>query len=247
MGKLDGKAAVVTGASRGIGAAIAERLARDGASVVVNYNRGAKEAEAVVARIAAAGGKAVGVQADLARTGDAAKLFSTAVDRFGRLDILVNNAGVFEFLPLGKVTEDHFDRQFNTNVKGLLFASQGAVAAFGEKGGVIVNVSSGVSIRPVPGACVYSATKAAVDAITKSLAAELAPRVRVNSVLPGPVESDGIMALVGSEEFRARMLARSPAGRLGQPDDIANVVSFLVSDDAAWVTGEQIAAMGGLR
>jgi len=238
---------VVTGASKGIGAAIAERLARDGASVVVNYNRSAKDAEAVVARIAASGGKAVGVQADVARPGEAAKLFATAVDRFGRLDILVNNAGVFEFQPLANVTEEHFDRHFNTNVKGLLFAAQGAAAAFGEAGGVIVNLSSVVSIRPVAGASVYSATKAAVDAITKSLAAELAPKVRVNSVLPGPVESDGVLALAGYEQFREAMMARSPAGRLGKVEDIANVVSFLVSDDAAWVTGEQITANGGLR
>ena len=247
MGTLAGKIAVVTGASKGIGAAIAERLARDGASVVVNYNRSAKEAEAVVARIAAGGGKAVAIQADVARAGDAAKLFAAALERFGRLDIHVNNAGVFEFQPLAKVDEDHFDRLFNTNVKGLIFASQEAAAAFGDAGGAIVNVSSVVSIRPAPGGSVYSATKAAVDAITKSLAAELAPKVRVNSVLPGPVDSEGVLAMAGSEQFRAAMLARSPTGRLGVPEDIAKVVAFLASDDAAWITGELITANGGLR
>ena len=248
MTKLTGKVAIVSGASKGIGAAIAERLAEDGAEVVVNYSKSAREAEAVVARIQAKGGKARAVHADVSKQAEAKALVDATLRDSGRLDILVNNAGVFEFLPLSNIHEEHFDRQFDLNVKGLLFTSQAAANAFSDHGGSIINISSVVSQSPVPNGSVYSATKAAVDAITKSLAAELGPKkILVNSVLPGMTETEGVQAMRGSKEMRANVVPQTPLGRIGQPRDIANVVSFLASDEAGWITGQAIPVSGGLR
>jgi 3-oxoacyl-[acyl-carrier protein] reductase len=248
MSNLTGKVAIVSGASKGIGAAIAERLAEDGAEVVVNYSKSAREAQAVVSRIQAKGGKARAVQADVSKHTEAKALVDATVRESGKLDILVNNAGVFEFLPLSNVHEEHFDRQFDLNVKGLLFASQAAASAFGDRGGSIINISSVASQSAIPNASVYSATKAAVDAITRSLAAELGPKkILVNSVLPGMTETEGVEAMNGSKEMRANIVPQTPLGRIGQPRDIANVVSFLASDEAGWITGQAIPVSGGLR
>ena len=248
MAKLTGKVAVVTGASKGIGAAIAEELARDGASVVVNYASSAEQAEAVVAKIKAAGGAAQAVRADVSKPAEARRLVDAAVSAFGRVDILVNNAGVYEFLPLQDVTEIHFDRMFDLNVRGLLFTTQAAVHAFGDRGGSIVNIGSVASQAPPPGGSVYSATKGAVDVLTRSLAAELGPKkILVNAVLPGPVETEGTQSLAEWDQFRAQFLPRTPLGRIGQPRDIATVVSFLATPDAGWITGQVIPVAGGLN
>jgi 3-oxoacyl-[acyl-carrier protein] reductase len=248
MAKLTGKVAVVTGASKGIGAAIAMELAKDGASVIVNYSSSATGAEAVVAKIKAAGGKAKAVRADVSKPAEAKQLIDAAVSEFGRFDILVNNAGVYDFLPLQQITEEHFDRMFDLNVKGLLFATQAAAGAFGEHGGSIVNIGSVASLSPPPGGSVYSATKGAVDVITKSLAAELGPRnILVNAVLPGPVETEGAQSMAEWDQFKAMLLPRTPLGRVGQPGDIASVVSFIASEDAGWITGQIIPVAGGLR
>jgi 3-oxoacyl-[acyl-carrier protein] reductase len=249
MAKLTGKVAVVTGASKGIGAGIAEELAKDGASVIVNYATSAQGADAVVAKIKAAGGKAKAVRADVSKPAEAKQLIDSAVSEFGKIDILVNNAGVYEFLPLQQITEQHFDRMFDLNVRGLLFATQAAAGAIGEQGGAIINIGSMASQAPPPAASVYSATKAALDAITRSLAAELGPRkILVNAVLPGPVETEGVQAMGnGGGDFIAQLVSRTPLGRIGQPRDIATVVSFLASDDAGWITGQIIPAAGGLR
>ena len=202
MSDLKGKVAIVTGASKGIGAAIAEKLAANGAAVVVNYSRSASEAEALVKRIRNGGSRAIAVQADLSRPAEAEKLFKRAIEEFGRVDVLVNNAGTYEFLPLSGIQEEHYNRMFDLNVKGLLFASQQAAAAFADGGGSIINISSVVSVSPKANASVYSATKAAVDAITKSLAAELGPRkILVNSILPGVTETEGLDAGPGIREF----------------------------------------------
>jgi len=248
MAKLTGKVAVVTGASKGIGAAIAKELAKDGAAVIVNYAASAQQAEAVVADIKSAGGKAKAVRADVSKPAEAKQLIDAAVSEFGRLDILVNNAGVYEFAPLEQITEQHFDRMFNLNVRGLLFATQAAAAAIGDHGGAIINIGSMASQTPPPAASVYSATKAALDAITQSLAAELGPKkILVNAVLPGPVETEGLQAMGGSDQFVAQLVSRTPLGRIGQPRDIARVVSFIASEDAGWITGQIIPAAGGLR
>lgn len=248
MAKLTGKVAIVTGASKGIGAGIAEELAKDGASVIVNYANSPKQAEAVVAKIKSAGGKAKAVKADVSKPAEAKQLADAAVSEFQRLDILVNNAGVYEFLPLPDITETHFDRMFNLNVRGLLFATQSAVGAFGDHGGSVINIGSMASQAPPPGGSVYSATKGALDAITRSLAAELGPRrILVNAVLPGPVETEGLQAMGGAHEFVTQLVSRTPLGRIGKPRDIATVVSFLASDDAGWITGQIIPAAGGLR
>ena len=248
MAPVAGKVAIVSGASKGIGAAIAEKLAEDGAQVIVNYAKSGKEADRVVARITEKGGKAKAVRADLSRPDEAKTVVDAAVREFGRVDILVNNAGVFEFLPLAEVNEAHFDRQFSLNVKGLLFATKAAVNVFGENGGSVINISSVASTSPQPNASVYIATKAAVDAITKSLAAELGPRkILVNSVLPGFTETEGVHAMNGSDGIRQSLVGRTPLGRAGQPRDIATVVSFLASDDAGWITGELIPVSGGLH
>jgi 3-oxoacyl-[acyl-carrier protein] reductase len=248
MTKLNGKVAVVTGASKGIGAAIAQELASAGAAVVVNYAKSPDQAEAVVARIKAGGGKAQAVKADVSKPAEARQLIDAAVSAFGRVDILVNNAGVYEFSPLAEISEDHFNRIFDLNVKGLLFATQAAAKAFNGHGGAIINISSLASQMPVPNAAVYSATKAAVDSLTRTLSVELGPQhVLVNSILPGPVETEGTHALGDFEAFRAQFLPRTPLGRIGQPKDIASVVSFLASGEAGWITGQVIPVAGGLH
>jgi 3-oxoacyl-[acyl-carrier protein] reductase len=248
MPNLKGKVAIVTGASKGIGAAIAEDLAREGASVVVNYSSSQQNAQEVVDRIKANGGSAKAVRADISKPAEARQLIDATLAEFGRADILVNNAGIYEFRPLPEVDEAHFHRMFDLNVKGLIFATQAAVKAFGENGGAVINISSMASLAATPNGSVYSATKAAVDSITRTLAAELGPKkILVNSVLPGPVETDGALSLSNWDEFSARLVQQTPLGRVGKPADIAKVVSFLASDDAGWITGQVIPVAGGLR
>ena len=249
MGKLKDKVAVVTGASKGIGASIAKHLAAEGAAVVVNYASSRAGADRVVSEITRAGGRAIAVQADLARPADITRLFSEARNAFGRLDILVNNAGVYEFQPIEDITEEHFHRQFDVNVLGLLLASKEAVKHFGATGGSIVNVSSTASRLMPPNTAVYTATKAAVDAITGVLAKELGPRgIRVNAVNPGMVETEGVHAAgIMESDFRKEIENKTPLGRIGQPGDIAPAVVFLASEDAGWVSGETLLVAGGLR
>lgn len=248
MAKLTSKVAVVTGASKGIGAAIAEELAKEGAAVIVNFASSAQGAEAVVSKIKVSGGKAKAVRADVSKPTDAKALIDSAVREFGRVDILVNNAGIYEWLPLPQITETHFDRMFDLNVKGLLFTTQAAAAAMDEQGGTIINIGSMASLSAPPSGSVYSASKAALDAITMSLAAELGPRkILVNAVLPGPVETEGAQSLDNWDQFKGMLLPRTPLGRIGQPHDIATVVSFLASEDAGWITGQIIPVAGGLR
>ena len=249
MSDLKGKVAVVTGASKGIGAGIARSLGAAGAAVAVNYSSSREGAERVVADIKAKGGKAIAVKGDVAKSADVRHLFDETEKAFGRLDVLVNNAGIYQFQPLEDITEDEFHRLFNTNVLGTILATREAVKHFGASGGSVINISSVASEDAVPTASVYSATKGAVDAVTRVLAAELGPRkIRVNAIAPGGVETEGTHAagVVGSD-FEKQMVARTALGRLGQPDDIARVAVFLASDDAAWLTGEQLAASGGLR
>ena len=246
MATLKGKVAVVTGASKGIGAAIAEKLAAEGASVVVNYAQSADGANKVVARIQKKGGRAIAVQADVSKVDQSKSLFEKSVKEFGKVDVLVNNAGVYEFQPLGNIYEDHYSRLFDINVKGLIFATQEAVRIFGDNGGSVVNISSVVSPSPMANASVYSATKAAVDAVTKALSKELGPKnIRVNSVLPGATETEGFDALEISGDIRKWAVSITPLGRLGKPEDISGLVAFLASDESAWVTGEIIRASGG--
>lgn len=247
MGKLAGRVAIVTGASKGIGAAIAKSMAAEGASVVVNYASSREGADRVVGEITAAGGKAVAVQGDMAKAADVKALFEAAKKTFGKLDVLVNNAGVFEFFPLEAFTEAEFHRQFNINVLGPTLAAQEALKYFPADGGSIINVSSVAAYNPPAYSVVYSATKAALDTITRVLAAELGPRnIRVNSLNPGGVETEGThrIGVIGSD-FEKDMVRRTSLGRLGQPDDIAKVAVFLASDDAAWITGERITVSGG--
>jgi 3-oxoacyl-[acyl-carrier protein] reductase len=247
--KLTGKVAIVTGASKGIGAAIAKHLADEGAAVVVNYSSSKEGADRVVAEVSRNGGKAIAVQANVAKRAEVERLFAEAKKAFGRLDILVNNAGIYEFSPLDAVTEEHFHKQFDLNVLGLILASQEAARHFGAAGGSIVNVSSLASPMPVPNGSVYSATKAAVDAVTKSLAKELGARnIRVNSINPGMVLTEGVQAAgLAESDFRKQLEAQTPLGRIGQPQDIAPAAVFLASDDAAWITGETLVIAGGLR
>jgi 3-oxoacyl-[acyl-carrier protein] reductase len=245
--KLAGKVAVVTGASKGIGAGIARQLALEGAAVVVNYATSKSGADKVVADITGAGGRAVAVQGDMVKRADIERLFAETVKAFGELDILVNNAGVYEFAPLEKITEDHFHKQFNLNVLGLLLVTQEAVKHFPPSGGSVINISSGASKSPVPGASVYSATKGAVDAISAALAKELGPKgIRVNSLNPGMIETEGVHAagFLGTD-FHKQILAETPLGRIGQPEDIGRVAAFLASEDSGWITGEAILASGG--
>jgi 3-oxoacyl-[acyl-carrier protein] reductase len=247
--KLDGKVAVVTGASKGIGAGIAKHLAAEGAAVVVNYSSSKSGADKVVDEITKRGGKAIAVQADVAKKKDIDRLFAETKKTFGRLDILVNNAGVFEFLPLEQVTEEHFHRHFDINVLGLLLAIQEATKYFGPEGGSVINISSSASVSAPAVASVYSATKAAVDTITKSLAKELGPRkIRVNAINPGMVETEGVRegGFLGSD-FQKMFEAQSALGRIGQPGDIAPAVVFLASPDAGWITGETLIISGGYR
>jgi 3-oxoacyl-[acyl-carrier protein] reductase len=248
MSNLQGKVAVVTGASKGIGAAIARQLAAAGAAVVVNYDSSRAGADKVVKEIAAAGGRALAVQASVAKEQDVKRLFDEAESHFGRVDVLVNNAGVYAFAPLEDVTEAEYRRQFDTNVLGTLLASREAARRI--KGpGSIINLSSVVSENPLPGSSVYSASKGAVDAITQTLAKELGARgIRVNSIAPGPVRTEGF-AQTGFEGSEAgqHLVAGTPLGRLGEPGDIARVALFLASEESAWLTGERISASGGLN
>jgi len=248
-GKLNNKVAVVTGASKGIGAAIALRLAADGAAVVVNYSSSKEGADRIVSEINGNGGKAIAVQANVAKEADIRRLFAEAKRAFGRVDVLVNNAGIYEFSPLENVTTEHFQRQFNLNVLGLVLASQEAVRHFSPEGGSIINISSVVSTLGVPNAAVYSGTKGAVDAITRSLAKELGPKkIRVNSINPGMVETEGVhSAGIAESNFRKQVEAQTPLGRIGQPKDIAPAVAFLASNDSSWITGETWAISGGNR
>ncbi len=247
--KLSGKVAVVTGASKGIGAEIAKQLAANGASVVVNYASSKTGAAAVVDAISKKGGDAVAVQADLSKPAEIDRLFAQAKKNFGRVDILINNAGIYEFSPLENITEQHFHKQFNLNVLGLIFASQAAAKQFGPEGGSIVNISSVVSTMAFPNASVYSGTKGAVDAITRSLAAELGPRkIRVNAINPGMVETEGVhSAGIAESDLRKQVEAQTPLGRIGQPLDIAGAAVFLASNDSAWITGETLRISGGSR
>jgi 3-oxoacyl-[acyl-carrier protein] reductase len=249
VSNLKGKVAVVTGASKGIGAAIAQHLAKAGASVVVNYASSKAGADAVVSKVTAAGGNAIAIQADVSKPADIAKLFAETKKQYGKLDILVNNAGIYEFLPLADVTPSHFHKQFDLNVLGLLLTTQEAVKLIGPEGGSIINVSSIVGRMPVPNASVYSGTKAAVDAITVSLAGELgAKKIRVNSINPGVVETEGLHAAGFAEgDFRDHTEAITPLGRIAQPDDIAKAALFFASDDAGWVTGQTLVLSGGAR
>ncbi len=249
MGKLSGKVAVVTGASKGIGAGIAKELAREGASVVVNYATSRSGADKVVAEIEAAGGKAIAVGGSVAVASEIEGIFTTVKQAFGKVDILVNNAGVYAFAALEDIQESEIDRIFNTNVKGLLLTTKAAVALFPETGGSIINIGSTATTITPPTSAIYTGTKGAVDAITHVLAKELGPRgIRVNSVNPGPVVTEGFQS-AGFEgsDFEKQFVSQTPLGRVGQPSDIATVVSYLASDDAGWVTGSLIDAAGGLR
>ena len=248
MSKLTGKVAVVTGASKGIGAAIAKALAAEGAAVVVNYASSKAGAEAVVAAITAAGGRAVAVGGDVSKAEDARRIVQAAIDRFGRLDVLVNNSGVYEFAPIEDVTEEQFHRIFNINVLGAILTTQAAVKHLGE-GGSIINIGSGVSRITPANSAVYTGTKGALDAITGVLARELGPRkIRVNTINPGMVETEGThtAGFIGSD-FEKALLPQVPLGRTGRVEDIAPIAVFLASDDSRWLTGEQLLASGGLR
>jgi 3-oxoacyl-[acyl-carrier protein] reductase len=246
--KLAGKVAIVTGASKGIGAAIAVRLAGEGGAVVVNYNSGQADAERVVGQIVAAGGKAIAVQANLAKEADVRRLFAESA-ALGPPDILVNNAGVYEFAPLEKVTAEHFHKMFDLNVLGLILACQEAARRFGPSGGSIINISSVAALGNSPQTAVYSATKGAVDTITKVLAKELGPRhIRVNAINPGMVETEGVRAAgLDESDFRKQIEARTPLGRIGQPNDIAPAAVFLASPDSTWITGVTLYITGGTQ
>ena len=246
--RLSGKVAVVTGASKGIGASIAKHLAEAGASVVVNYSSSKSGADKVVGEITGAGGKAIAIQADLSRKSEIEKLFQETKKAYGVLDVLVNNAGIYEMAALEQITEEHFHKQFNLNVLGLIVATQEALKIFNSAGGSVINISSVVGVNPVASMSVYSATKAAVDAITKSLSKELGARnIRVNSLNPGMVDTEGLQAagMLGTD-FHKQILAQTPLGRTGQPQDIGRVAAFLASDDAGWISGETLRVSGGL-
>jgi 3-oxoacyl-[acyl-carrier protein] reductase len=247
--KLEGKVAIVTGASKGIGASIAEQLAEEGASVVVNYSASKEGATRVVESIQRKGGKAVAIQANIATPKDIDHLFSETNKAFGKLDILINNAGIYEFAPLEQITVEHFQKHFDLNVLGLLLACKAAVSYFSASGGSIVNISSIASTLCAPDAAVYSATKAAVDAITRTLAKELGPRkIRVNSVNPGVVATEGTKSAgILESDFRKEFEEKTPLGRIGIPKDVAPAVAFLASEDASWITGESLYISGGFR
>jgi 3-oxoacyl-[acyl-carrier protein] reductase len=249
MNKLTNKVAVVTGASKGIGAGIAKSLAAEGAAVVVNYASSKQDADRVVAEITKQGGKAVAVQGDVSKASDVQRLFAETKRAFGKLDVLVNNAGVYEFAALGEITEEQFHRLFNTNVLGLLLATQEALRLFGPEGGSVINIGSTASSLTPPTTAVYTATKGAVDAVTHVLAKELGPKkIRVNSINPGMVETEGVHAagVIGSD-FQKQLEAQTPLGRIAQPADIAPIAVFLASADSGWLTGETLLASGGLR
>jgi 3-oxoacyl-[acyl-carrier protein] reductase len=247
--RLTGKVAVVTGASKGIGASIAKYFAAEGAAVVVNYSSSKEGADRVVAEITGNGGRAVAVLANMTKPAEIERLFADTKKAFGKLDILVNNAGIYEFLPIEAITGEHFHKQFDLNVLGLILASREAAKYFGTEGGSIINISSLASHIGVPNGSVYSATKAAVDAVTRSLAAELGPRkIRVNAINPGMVITEGVQS-AGFEEsdMRKQMEARTPLGRIGQVEDVSPAAVFFASSDASWITGETLLIAGGLR
>jgi 3-oxoacyl-[acyl-carrier protein] reductase len=247
--KLSGKVAIVTGASKGIGAGIAKAMAAAGASVVVNYSSSKKGADAVVDEIKRNGGKAIALHADMAKKAEIERLFSEAMRAFGRIDILVNNAGIYEFAPLAEITEEHFHKHFNINVLGLILASQQAARYFGREGGSIINISSLASMKAPATTAVYSATKGAVDTVTKALANELGPRkIRVNAINPGVVITEGVNAAgIPGSDFEKEAVAQTPLGRTGLPADIAPAAVFLASSDSSWITGETLVISGGLN
>lgn len=247
--KLDGKVAVVTGASKGIGAGIAKQFAAEGAAVVVNYASSKSDADKVVDEITKAGGKAVAVQGNVAKKAEVERLFTAAEKAFGKIDILVNNAGVYEFVPLEEVTEQQFHKHFDTNVLGMLLATQEALKHFNPAEASIINIGSLASSLTPPTAVVYNATKGAVDAITRTLAKELGPRkIRVNSINPGMIITDGVVAAgFDQSDFRKTFESQTPLGRIGQTDDIAPAAVFFASDDSKWITGETLVIAGGLR
>ncbi|MBE9586772.1 glucose 1-dehydrogenase [Mucilaginibacter sp. JRF] len=249
MKKLENKVAIVTGASKGIGAGIAKDLAAAGAAVVVNYASSKEGAEKVVADIVSNGGKAIAVQGDVAKAADVERLFTETQQAYGRVDVLVNNAGVYQFGTIEDFDENEYHRQFNTNVLGLLLTSQAAVKGFGQDGGSIINIGSTITNLNIPGSSIYTATKSAVDAITKVHSKELGPKnIRVNSINPGMVETEGThtAGVIGSD-FHHESVKTTPLGRIGQPDDIAPIAVFLASDDSRWLTGEILIASGGVR
>jgi 3-oxoacyl-[acyl-carrier protein] reductase len=247
MSRLTGKVAIVTGASKGIGAGIAEALGVEGAAVAVNYASSREGADRVVESIRSQGGKAIAVQADVAKPGDVRRLFEAAQREFGSLDILVNNAGIYQFAPLAEVTEDEYRRQFDINVLGTILTLQESLKHFGPQGGSVINVSSVASLNATPNTVVYSATKAAVDSITRTLSHELSARkIRVNTLAPGATETEGLhSAGIKGSDFEKQMVSLTPLGRLGQPGDIARVAVFLASEESSWLTGERISASGG--
>jgi 3-oxoacyl-[acyl-carrier protein] reductase len=250
MGELTGKVAIVTGASKGIGAGIAKHLAAAGAAVAVNYASSREGADKVVAEITAKGGKAIAVHGDVAKKADVKKIFEATLASFGRLDILVNNAGVFKFDPVEAVTEEEFHREFDINVLGMILAVQEAVKHFPAEGASVINLTSVAGTGAFPNSVVYSATKASIDSLTRVLAAELGPRkIRVNAIAPGVTITEGFNAMGEdiSKNFEGYAISQTPLGRVGQPEDIAKLAVFLASDQSAWITGERIAASGGLR
>ena len=249
MNRLKNKVAVVTGASKGIGAGIAKSLAAEGAAVVVNYASSKEGAEQVVREITSNGGKAIAVQGDVSKASDVERLFTETKRAFGKLDVLVNNAGVYQLAPLSEITEEQFHRQFNINVLGLILATQQAEKLFGPEGGSIINIGSAASHLALPATAVYTATKGAVDAVTHVLAKELGPKkIRVNSINPGMVETEGVRAMgVLGSDFQKQFEVQTPLGRIGQPEDIAPIAVFLASSDSGWLTGETLVASGGLR
>jgi 3-oxoacyl-[acyl-carrier protein] reductase len=249
MSKLQNKVAIVTGASKGIGAGIAKGLAAEGAAVVVNYASSKEGADRVVSEITAKGGKAIAVQGDVAKAFDVERIFAETKKAFGRLDVLVNNAGVYQFSPVEDFTEEQFHRHFNTNVLGLLLATREAVKYFGAEGGSVINIGSAASSLNPPTSSIYTATKGAVDAVTRVLSKELGPKkIRVNSINPGMVETEGVHAggFIGGD-FEKQFVALTPLGRMAQPEDVAPIAVFLASEDSGWLTGELVVASGGLR
>ena len=248
-GKLAGKVAVVTGASKGIGAGIAKQLAAEGATVVVNYASAKNDADKVVDEITKRGGTAIAVKANVAKKPEVEGLFATTEKTFGKIDVVINNAGVYEFVPLENVSEEHFHRHFDTNVLGLLLVTQEALKHFNPAGGSIINISSLASSLTPPTAVVYNATKAAVDAITRTLAKELGPRkIRVNSINPGMVITEGVVAGgFDKSDFRQALESQTPLGRVGNPEDIAPAAVFFASNDSTWISGETLLIAGGLR
>jgi 3-oxoacyl-[acyl-carrier protein] reductase len=247
MKKLENKVAIVTGASKGIGADIAKHLAAAGASVVVNYSSSKEGADKVVAEITKAGGKAIAVKANVSKPSEIEQLFAETIKAYKQVDILVNNAGIYEFSPLETINEEHYRKQFDLNVFGLLMSSQAAAKHFGDKGGSIINISSVVSTAALPGASVYAATKASVDVITKILAKELGPKkVRVNSINPGMVDTEGVRSAgIHESDLKAAVEKQTPLGRIGQTDDIAPAAVFFASEDSKWITGETLVIAGG--